>query len=196
MRLWQSPREPTGAFLPAATRAHKEDPTVKIDLTVNGTHRTIEAAEGDDLTTALRAAGYKGVKCGCNGGVCGASKVIFDGEARMACGTAATEADGSEIETIGNLGTQDDLHPIQQSFVDHFAVQCGFCVPGMIMEAKDLLSETPDPSARKVRAAIDDNVCRCTGYQKPVEAILDAAERLDGAVATDGGTTAGGAHSD
>jgi len=170
---------------------------VEIDLTVNGTHRTIEAGEDDDLATALRAAGYKGVKCGCDGGVCGASKVILDGEARMACGMAAREAGGSEVETIGNLGTQDDLHPIQQSFVDHFAVQCGFCVPGMIMEAKDLLSETPDPSEREVREAIDDNVCRCTGYQKPVEAILDAAERLDGAAATDGGRERrGGAHSD
>jgi len=175
---------------------------VEIELTVNGTPTTIEAGEDEDLATALRAAGYKGVKCGCDGGVCGASKVIVDGEAQMACGMAAPSAAGSEIETIENLGTQDDLHPIQASFVDHFAVQCGFCIPGMIMEAKDLLSENPRPSEREVRAAIDDNVCRCTGYQKPVEAILDAAERLDGgAVATDGGqaggdTPTGGDHSD
>lgn len=161
---------------------------MKIDLTINGTETTLEAGEDDDLATALRAAGYKGVKCGCDGGVCGASKVLLDGEAQMACGMDASEAEGADIETIENLGTQADLHPIQQSFVDHFAVQCGFCVPGMIMEARDLLSETPDPSEREVRAAIDDNVCRCTGYQKPVEAILDAADRLrDGTVATDGG---------
>lgn len=171
---------------------------MEIDLTINGTKTTIEAGESDDLATALRGAGYKGVKCGCDGGVCGASKVIVDGDAQMACGMSATEAAGSEIETIEGLGTQTDLHPIQQSFVDHFAVQCGFCIPGMIMEAKDLLSETPDPSEREVREAIDDNVCRCTGYQKPVEAILDAADRLDGAVATDGGDAAatGGDSSD
>jgi carbon-monoxide dehydrogenase small subunit len=166
---------------------------VEIELTVNGTPTTIEAGKEADLATALRAVGYKGVKCGCDGGVCGASKVIIDGEARMACGMPAREAEGSDVETIENLGTQDDLHPIQQSFVDHFAVQCGFCIPGMIMEAKDLLSETPDPSEREIREAIDDNVCRCTGYQKPVEAIRDAAGRLDGGgVATDGGTATGG----
>jgi carbon-monoxide dehydrogenase small subunit len=164
---------------------------VEIELTVNGTDETIETSEEADLATALRGAGYKGVKCGCDGGVCGASKVILDGEATMACGIAATAAEGREVETIGNLGTQDDLHPIQQSFVDHFAVQCGFCIPGMIMEAKDLLSETPDPSEAEVRRALDDNVCRCTGYQKPVEAVLDAAERLgERSVATDGGRQA------
>ncbi|MFB6297025.1 MAG: molybdopterin-dependent oxidoreductase [Salinirussus sp.] len=166
-----------------------------IELTINGDRTTIDA--GDDLATALRDAGYKGVKCGCNGGVCGASKVLVDGEARMACGMAASDAAGSELRTIEALGSQTDLHPIQQAFVDHFAVQCGFCIPGMIMAAMDLLSENPDPSEREVRAAIDDNVCRCTGYQKPVEAILDAADRLsdsgdDGdpgtTVATDGGT--------
>jgi len=164
---------------------------VEIETRINGTQTTIEASEDDDLATALRAAGYKGVKCGCNGGICGASKVLVDGDAKMACGMAAGEAESSEIETIGNLGSQDDLHPIQQAFVDHFAVQCGFCIPGMIMEARDLLSENPDPSEREVREAIDDNVCRCTGYQKPVEAILDAADRLGGSVATDGGRPGG-----
>ncbi|MFB6189696.1 MAG: (2Fe-2S)-binding protein [Halapricum sp.] len=176
---------------PVRTRVHpQEGPLVEeIDLTINGTQTTIEADEEEDLATALRAAGYKGVKCGCNGGVCGASKVIIDDEARMACGMTATDAADSHVETIEGLGTQDDLHPIQQAFVDHFAVQCGFCIPGMIMEAKDLLSKNPDPSEREVREAIDDNVCRCTGYQKPVEAILDAAERLrdEPSVAADGG---------
>ena len=107
----------------------------------------------------------------------------------MACGTTVGDVEG-EIETIESLGTQDDLHPIQQAFVDHFAVQCGFCIPGMILSAKALLAENPDPSEREVREAIDDNICRCTGYQKPVEAILDASDRVAGEdVATDGGTT-------
>lgn len=171
---------------------------MEIELTINGTDRTIEAEQTDDLATALRDAGYTGVKCGCDGGDCGASKVLIDGDARMACGLPASEATGSRVETIESLGSQDDLHPIQQAFVDHFAVQCGFCIPGMIMEAKDLLAETSDPSEREVRQALDDNVCRCTGYQKPVEAILDASVRMreDTTAATDGGSTAdtGGKH--
>lgn len=161
-----------------------------IDLTINGEPKTVEAESEEDLATVLRRAGYTGVKCGCDGGVCGASKILVDGEAAMACGMAAEEAAGREITTIEGLGSQDDLHPIQQAFVDHFAVQCGFCIPGMILQAKSLLADNPDPSEAAVREAIDDNVCRCTGYQKPVEAILDAAGRMRGErpAATDGGT--------
>lgn len=159
-----------------------------ITLTVNNSKTTVETDDETDLATALRAAGYTGVKCGCDGGECGASKVLLDGEPVMACGMTVGEAEGREIETIEALGTQDDLHPIQQAFVDHFAVQCGFCIPGMIMEAKALLAENPDPSEREVREAIDDNICRCTGYQKPVEAILDAGGRLrEEQAVTDGG---------
>jgi len=161
---------------------------VSVELTVNGSAVSIE--DGQDLATALRSAGYTGVKCGCDGGTCGASKVFVNGEIAMACGLDAAEAAGATVETIEGLGTQSDLHPIQQAFVDHFAVQCGFCTPGMIMQAKALLDENPDPSEGEVRAALDDNYCRCTGYQKPVEAILDAAARMRGEeVAADGGET-------
>ncbi|WP_458209835.1 (2Fe-2S)-binding protein [Haladaptatus sp. NG-SE-30] len=162
---------------------------MKIDLTINGERKTVEAGENDDLATVLRREGYTGVKCGCDGGTCGASKVLVDGKTEMACGLAAEDADGFEIETIEGLGSQDDLHPIQQAFVDHFAVQCGFCIPGMVIEAKSLLTANPDPSETEVREAIDNNICRCTGYQKPVEAILDAAGRMRGeqAAVTDGG---------
>lgn len=159
-----------------------------VAVTVNGESTTLDAREGEDLASALRRHGYTGVKCGCDGGDCGASTVLVDDEATMACGVAATAADGAAIETIAALGTQDDLHPLQQAFVDNFAVQCGFCVPGMILQAKELLAENPDPTESEVRAAIDDVVCRCTGYQKQVEAVLDAAGRLrDEPVATDGG---------
>jgi carbon-monoxide dehydrogenase small subunit len=160
-------------------------------VTVNDESTTIEAREGEHLASALRRAGYTGVKCGCDGGDCGASMVLLDGEATMACGMDAAEAEGASIETIAALGTQDDLHPIQQAFVDNFAVQCGFCIPGMIIQTKDLLADNPDPTEAEAREAIDDVVCRCTGYQKPVDAMLDAAERMrDGpAVATDGGPT-------
>ena len=160
-----------------------------VELTVNGSELTLDDPERD-LASALRAAGHTEVKCGCDGGDCGASKVLVDGESRMACGTTVGDAAGAEIETVAAFGSQDDLHPVQQAFVDHFAVQCGFCIPGMVVEAKSLLAETPDPSEREVREALDDNVCRCTGYQKPVEAVLDAADRMrdgDPAVATDGG---------
>ena len=159
---------------------------VDIELTLNDEPTTLDAAADELLVTALRREGYTGVQCGCDGGVCGASKVLVDGEARMACGMDATDADGAEIETIAAFGSQDDLHPIQRAFVDHFAVQCGFCIPGMIVQAKALLDGNPDPSERAVREALDDNVCRCTGYQKPVEAVLDAADRMNGGGGTDG----------
>lgn len=162
---------------------------MEIAVTVNGESTTVDAREGEDLASALRRDGYTGVKCGCDGGDCGASTVLVDGEARMACGMDATEAEGRSVQTISALGTQDDLHPLQQAFVDNFAVQCGFCVPGMILQAKDLLDENPDPTEAEVREAIDDVVCRCTGYQKQVEAVLDAAGRMrDEPVATDGGS--------
>lgn len=161
---------------------------VSVELTVNGDSTTVDTAPDADLASVLRGEGYLGVKCGCDGGTCGASKVFVDDDVQMACGMPATDADGSEIVTIEALGTQDDLHPIQQAFVDNFAVQCGFCIPGMIIEAKALLEKTPNPSEQAVREALDDNVCRCTGYQKPVEAVLDAADRMRGeSVATDGG---------
>ncbi|WP_306061769.1 (2Fe-2S)-binding protein [Natronococcus wangiae] len=163
---------------------------MQFGLTINGESTEVDAAPDDDLASVLRSEGYTGVKCGCDGGVCGASKVLIEGEALMACGTTVEEADGTSIVTIEGLGTQEDLHPIQRAFVDHFAVQCGFCIPGMIIQTKELLEENPNPSEAEVREAIDDNLCRCTGYQKPVEAILDAAERTNGdeAVAADGGT--------
>jgi CO/xanthine dehydrogenase Mo-binding subunit/aerobic-type carbon monoxide dehydrogenase small subunit (CoxS/CutS family) len=161
---------------------------MQIELTINGDNETVEAKSHEDLATVLRKNGYTGVKCGCDGGVCGASKVFIDGEVEMACGVDATDVDGSEILTIEGLGSQDDLHPIQQAFVDNFAVQSGFSTPGMIIQAKALLEENPDPSPDEVREALDDNVDRSTGFVKPVEAVLDAAERLRGeATAADGG---------
>ena len=164
-----------------------------VELTVNGEPVTLET--GRDLATALRAAGYTEVKCGCDGGSCGISKVFVDGSLTMACGMDTSEAAGSEVETVANLGTQSDLHPIQQAFVDHHAIQSGFSTGGFIMSAKALLEENPDPTEAEVREAIDDVYDRETGYQKPVEAILDAAERMREDVATDGGrTTADGDH--
>lgn len=178
-------------FLSLTPEHIPEEHTVNTQLTINGNSRTLSAPRDADLATALRNAGYTGVKCGCDGGDCGASKVLIDGEAEMACGTTVADVEGSEIVTIEGLGTQRDLHPIQQAFVDHFAVQCGFCTPGMIIQAVELLEEEPSPSEEQIRNALSDNHCRCTGYQKPVEAIQDAAERLrdDPTAVADGGLT-------
>lgn len=163
---------------------------MQIELEINGSVELIDAVEGEDLAAALRRNGHTEVKCGCDGGSCGASTVLVDGDPEMACGMTAADAEGESIETVAALGTQSDLHPVQEAFVDHFAVQCGFCIPGMVLSATALLEENPDPTEEDIRAAIDDNVCRCTGYQKPVEAIQDAAGRMD-TLAADGGVPGG-----
>lgn len=157
---------------------------MSVEVTVNGESVTIET--GRDLASSLRKAGYTEVKCGCDGGTCGLTKVFVNGELEMACGMDAAEAAGASIETLASLGSQSDLHPIQQAFVDHHAIQSGFSTGGFIMSAKALLEENPNPSAAEVREAIDDVYCRETGYQKPVEAILDAADRMRDGVVSDG----------
>ncbi|ELY56305.1 (2Fe-2S)-binding domain-containing protein [Natronococcus amylolyticus DSM 10524] len=97
--------------------------------------------------------------------------------------------DGAEIETIEGLGTQNDLHPVQAAFVDNAALQCGFCIPGMIMQSRSLLQDNPDPTEAEIRKGLSENLCRCTGYEKIIDAVQDAAERMssDQTVATDGG---------
>ncbi|WP_336338502.1 (2Fe-2S)-binding protein [Haloarcula brevis] len=162
---------------------------MQIELDVNGETETFEASKSDSLLDVLRANGYTGAKRGCDTGACGFCTVHVDGEATLSCVTPVTKAEGASVQTIEGLGEQDDLHPVQQAFVDNTALQCGFCIPGMIMRSKALLDENPDPTEREVREALSDNLCRCTGYKKIVEAVLDAADRLDEsrAVATDGG---------
>lgn len=160
-----------------------------IKCELNGARRTFDVSKSDVLLDVLRRNGYTGAKRGCNTGACGMCTVQMDGEPAMSCVTPASRADGTTIETIEGLGDQDDLHPIQEAFVDNTALQCGFCIPGMIMRSKALLEETPDPNETAVREALSNNLCRCTGYKKIVEAVLDAAERMDDAesVAADGG---------
>ena len=119
-----------------------------------------------------------GAKCGCNTGDCGACKVIIDGEAVNSCLVLAPKAVGKDIWTIEGLSNGPELHPIQQAFIDAGAVQCGYCTPGMVMSAKALLDKNLDPSEEEIRAAISNNLCRCTGYVKIVEAIRLAAERM------------------
>jgi len=162
---------------------------VNIELELNGEVKKFDQAKTDSLLDLLRTHGYTGAKRGCDTGACGFCTVIVDGEPRNSCVLPAAKADGATVETIEGLGSQSDLHPIQEAFVDNTALQCGFCIPGMIMRSKALLSENPDPSEAEVREGLSENLCRCTGYKKIVESVLDAADRMNGDKAvTDGGT--------
>ena len=163
---------------------------MQIELTLNGDHEQFEAATTDSLLDVLRHNGYTGAKRGCDTGACGFCTVIVDGEPRNSCVLPARKADGATVETIEGLGDQDDLHPVQEAFVDNSALQCGFCIPGMIMRSKALLDENPDPTEAEVREGLSDNLCRCTGYKKIVESVQDAADRMD-TVAADGGRADG-----
>ena len=119
--------------------------------------------------------GLTGTKKGCNEGECGTCTVLLDGKPVASCLVLAVEAQGRMIETVEGLGQNGELHRLQQAFIEHGAFQCGFCTPGVLMAAKGLLNENPKPSEEEVRKAIAGNLCRCTGYNKYVEAILDVA---------------------
>jgi carbon-monoxide dehydrogenase small subunit len=173
----------------AATPTTLTTMTIEIGITLNGEEETFEAKRSDSLLDVLRRNGYTGAKRGCDTGNCGFCTVTVDDEPSMSCINPVTTVDGAEVETIESLGTQDDLHPVQAAFVDNAALQCGFCIPGMIMRSRSLLGENPDPSRAKIREGLSENLCRCTGYEKIIDAVRDAADRMDDepAVAADGG---------
>jgi len=160
-----------------------------IDLTLNDDEVTFEAARSDTLLDVLRREGYTGAKRGCDTGDCGFCTVIVDGDPVKSCIRPISQLDGAAVETIENLGTQDELDPVQSAFVDNAALQCGFCIPGMIMRSKVLLEENPDPDEAEIRDALSENLCRCTGYEKIIDAVADASDRMAGEadVAADGG---------
>ncbi|MBE6990374.1 MAG: (2Fe-2S)-binding protein [Ruminococcaceae bacterium] len=150
-----------------------------IELNINGVIHAVAVEPKWTLLYVLREVLHlTGTKEGCDSGDCGACKVIVDGEARNACRLMARDMAGKTIETIEGLWNGGALHPIQQAFIDCGAVQCGFCTPGMIMSAKALLDRNPDPTEEEIRQAIRNNLCRCTGYYKIVEAIGEAARRI------------------
>ncbi len=122
--------------------------------------------------------GFTGAKKSCDTGDCGGCTVIVDGKPILSCLTLAIEAQGKDILTIEGLATDGQLHPLQQAFVEHGAIQCGFCTPGMILSAKALLDENPKPTEEEVRQGISGNLCRCTGYIKIIEAIMAASQQL------------------
>ena len=152
-----------------------------VTLNVNGETRTASAPPETTLLKLLRENfNLTGAKLGCDVGDCGACTVIVDGKPVNACLMLAGQADGREVLTIEGLATRDKLHPLQQAFEDRASLQCGFCGPGVIMAAKALLDEIPDPSVPEIRDALSGNLCRCTGYTKMIEAIQDAARTLRG----------------
>jgi len=151
---------------------------MKIELKVNGDAVSWECEPGDFLTEVLRAHGLIGTKRGCESGDCGACTVLMDGEEVPSCIILAAQAAGHTITTIEGLGSFEEPHAIQQSFVDHTAIQCGYCTPGMVLAAKALIARSPDPPELEARPALAGNPCRCTGYVKPLQAVLEAARRM------------------
>jgi len=148
-----------------------------IEPIVNGLPRQIDVSPGVSLLTVLRdGLGLYGSKNACEQGECGACSVWLDGEVVCSCLVPAVQADGCDVRTVESLRDGDELHPVQEAFLAAGAVQCGFCTPGMVVAAVDLLERDPSPSREAVRDALAGNTCRCTGYQKIVDAVLLAAE--------------------
>jgi len=151
---------------------------MNLDLVLNGARHSVEIDPGESLMDLLRRLGCKSVKNGCDDGYCGACAVLLDGRAVNACLVFAAAAEGRRVDTLEGLAREGALHPLQRLMLDLGAVQCGFCTPGMVMTALDLLGRDPRPTESEVRRALAGNYCRCTGYVKPVEAILAAAAEM------------------
>ena len=143
-----------------------------INMTINGRAYEVAVAPNKTLGDLIRYdLGLTGTKKGCDTGDCGACTVILNGDPVNSCLVLAVQANGAEIETIEGLSTKDGLHPLQEAFVEKGAIQCGYCSPGMIMSAKNLLDKNSNPTGQEIREGISGNLCRCTGYQKIFEAI-------------------------
>lgn len=153
-----------------------------VNLNINGEERRLKIRVGETLLEVLRRHGYLGVKHGCEDGSCGACTVLLDGKTIHSCVMLAIQADGHSLTTIEGIGTRDHLHPLQAAFVEHGAVQCGYCTPAMILSAKALLDKNSHPTEADVREALSGVLCRCTGYVKPVEAVLRVTEQGIGGV--------------
>jgi aerobic-type carbon monoxide dehydrogenase small subunit (CoxS/CutS family) len=153
---------------------------MKIKLTINGIKKTLSIEPHELLIDVLRQEGYVGVKRGCDEGTCGACTIILNGKAVKSCILLAAQVNNGTITTIEGIGTRKKPHPIQQAFVEEGVIQCGFCIPGMILSAKALLDEIQSPTKKEVKLALDGNLCRCTGYSGQIKAVLNAAEVLRG----------------
>jgi len=155
-----------------------------VELVVNGERRSLSVEPRTLLVHALREGlGLTGAHVGCDTSQCGACTILLDGRAVKSCSVLALQAAGAELTTIEGLAPAGELHPIQRAFVEHHGLQCGFCTPGIILTAADLLSRDADPSDQAIRRALRGNLCRCTGYQSIVESIRAAGAALrEGAV--------------
>lgn len=155
---------------------------VHVSTTVNGEAVEFLADTRDSLLDSLRdSLGLTGTKEGCGTGDCGACSVVVDGTLMCSCLMLGVEAQGKQIETIEGMANGDALHPLQRKFIEHAALQCGFCTPGILVASKALLEKNPDPSEEEVRYWLAGNLCRCTGYDKIIRAVMDAAEEMRGA---------------
>ncbi len=149
---------------------------MRISLWINGEQHEADCWEGESLLFALREQlGFPGAKNACEQGECGSCSVLLDGVLVCACLVLAAQADGHEVTTVEGLADGDDLHVVQQAFVDAGAVQCGFCTPGLVVATADLLRRVPSPSDDEIREALSGNLCRCTGYAKIFDAVRLAA---------------------
>lgn len=147
-------------------------------LSINGESSDVTVDPAESLLTLLRRLGYKGVKNGCEAGDCGSCAVLVDGRSVTSCNYPAAAVEGRAVVTVEGLAPDGGLNPLQAAFLDTGAVQCGFCTPGMLVTATELLASNPDPSDDEIKHALRGNLCRCTGYTKPVEAIRVAAARM------------------
>jgi aerobic-type carbon monoxide dehydrogenase small subunit (CoxS/CutS family) len=148
---------------------------MKVALIINRKLHELTVAPGETLLDALRRAGFTGVKRGCEEGTCGSCVVLVDGVPSYSCMLLAAGQDGRQITTIEGLGSVERPHPIAQAFAEEAGVQCGYCVPAMVLSTKALLDERPDPTEQEIRAALDGHLCRCTGYVKQIRAVQRAA---------------------
>lgn len=153
---------------------------MKITLILNGSAQTWDVPANEILLDTLRRQGWTGTKRVCESGECGACAVMVNGVAVDSCILLAAQVDGAELTTVEGLERDGILHPIQAAFAANGSVQCGFCIPGMVVTAASYLEENPHPTEDEVRHVFIGNLCRCTGYKKPVEAVLDAARRSEG----------------
>ena len=152
---------------------------MNVQLSINGQPQARDVEAPVTLLELIRDhLGLKGTKEYCHSGICGACTVLLDGNAVSACSLLAVQADGHEVLTVEGLGTPDDMHPIQQAFVDNFGLQCGYCTPGMVLLTKSLLDENPDPSREEIIRYMGGNICRCTGYAGILVSVEAAAAAL------------------
>lgn len=156
-----------------------DEQRIEISVTVNGEEYEREVRPRLLLSDFIRhELGLTGTHVGCEHGVCGMCTVILDGETARSCLTFAVQADGAEIETVENLGSVGDMHPLQEAFTEEHGLQCGFCTPAMLLTSKRLLEENPDPDREEIREAISNNLCRCTGYQDIIDSVDLASEKM------------------